>query len=44
MSKDLVCGMVGKEKIKSAYKGKVYYFCSFMCQWAFENNPKQFVK
>lgn len=46
MVKDLVCGMDVDEKkaAKVNYKGKIYYFCSPACQWAFENNPKQFVE
>ena len=44
MNKDIVCEMEGKEKITSTYKGKRYYFCSSMCKWAFDNDPKQFVK
>lgn len=46
MKKDTVCGMDVDEK-KSAkvnYKGKAYYFCSPTCKWAFEKNPKQFIK
>lgn len=42
MPKDVVCGMEGKENIVSTHKGKKYYFCSSMCQWAFDNDPKQF--
>ena len=47
MAKDPVCGMEVDEKkaaAKSKYKGKAYYFCAPSCQWAFENNPEQFVK
>lgn len=46
MTKDLVCGMDVNEKkaAKEKYKGKTYYFCSPTCQWAFKENPKQFVK
>ena len=46
MAKDPVCGMDGDEKraTKMNYKGKAYYFCSPTCQWAFKENPKQFVK
>ena len=44
MLKDPVCGMEGKKNITSTYKGKKYYFCSSVCQWVFEKNPKQFVK
>ncbi len=44
--KDLVCNMDVDEKkaSKIEYKGKNYYFCSPSCQWAFNENPKQFVK
>ena len=46
MAKDLVCGMEVDEKkaAKAQYEGKTYYFCSPTCQWAFNKNPKQFVK
>ena len=46
MAKDLVCGMEVDEKkvAKIKYKNKTYYFCSPTCQWAFESNPKQFIK
>lgn len=46
MVKDPVCGMeLGEKKAaKKSYKGKTYYFCSPSCQWAFEQNPKQFAK
>jgi Cu+-exporting ATPase len=46
MPKDVVCGMEVDEKkaAKVKYKGKTFYFCSPTCQWAFESNPKQFVK
>ncbi|MBI3027416.1 YHS domain-containing protein [Candidatus Woesearchaeota archaeon] len=45
MAKDPVCGMEAKEgKITSKYKCKTYSFCSSTCKWAFDSNPKQFVK
>lgn len=46
MAKDLVCGMEVDEKnaAKKEYKGKTYYFCSPTCQWAFQENPEQFIK
>ena len=46
MEKDLVCGMDVDEKKagKKDYKGKTYYFCNPSCQWAFEQNPEQFLK
>jgi len=46
MTKDLVCGMEIDEKKGSnvKYKGKTYYFCSPTCQWAFKENPEQFLK
>lgn len=46
MAKDPVCKMEVNEKKASKldYKGKEYYFCSPTCQWAFKENPKQFVK
>lgn len=46
MVKDLVCSMEVDEKkaAKLKYKGKTYYFCNPACQWAFKENPKQFIK
>lgn len=46
MAKDSVCGMDVKEKkaTKMKYKNKTYYFCNPTCQWAFKENPEQFVK
>jgi len=46
MAKDPICGMNVDEKkaSKIVYKGKTYYFCNPSCQWAFKNNPKQFIK
>lgn len=45
MHKDPVCGMgVEKENLKETYRGKTYYFCNPACQWAFQKDPRQFVK
>jgi len=46
MAIDPVCKMKVDEKkaLKKTYKGKTYYFCNPTCQWAFEKNPKQFIK
>jgi YHS domain-containing protein len=46
MAKDIVCEMECDEKTaaKYEYKGKVYYFCSASCLWAFQENPDQFLK
>lgn len=46
MAKDPVCGMEIDEKKGTTlnYKGKTYHFCSPSCQWAFKENPEQFVK
>lgn len=46
MPKDPVCKMDvdAKKAAKATHKGKNYYFCSPTCQWAFKENPKQFVK
>ncbi|MEW6035165.1 MAG: YHS domain-containing protein [Candidatus Micrarchaeota archaeon] len=46
MAKDVVCGMEVDEKkaVKESYKGKAYFFCSPSCQWAFRENPGQFLK
>ncbi len=46
MVKDPVCGMNVDEKkaAKMQYQGKIYYFCSPTCKWAFEKEPQQFVK
>lgn len=46
MKKDPVCGMDIDEKnaVTIKYGGKTYYFCNPTCQWAFKNNPGQFVK
>ncbi len=45
MAKDVVCNMEVDERksAKEKYKGKVYYFCSPTCQWAFKENPEQFL-
>ncbi|KOY79892.1 YHS domain-containing protein [Acidianus sp. RZ1] len=39
-----VCGMEGKEEIKTLYKGKVYHFCSTGCKRAFESNPEKYLR
>ena len=47
MAKDLVCGMEVDESnppFTSAYKGKIYYFCSHSCQREFERNPEKYLK
>jgi len=46
MVKDTVCGMEIKEKngANAKFDGKTYHFCSPTCQWAFKENPKQFLK
>lgn len=46
MKKDPVCGMDVDEKkaAKKEHEGETYYFCGPTCQWAFENNPDQFIK
>lgn len=43
--KDLVCNMDvdPKKALKKTYKGKDYYFCGPSCEWAFDNDPKQFI-
>lgn len=45
MAKDPVCGMMVDEKtakIKSAYKGKTYYFCNQSCKATFDKHPDQY--
>ena len=43
--KDPVCGMEVSEKTETTvYKGQKFHFCCASCKWAFEKNPKQFVK
>lgn len=43
--KDPVCGMeIENENLKESFNGKTYYFCNPTCQWAFQKNPKQFIK
>ena len=46
MAKDSVGNMEMDEKkaAKEKYKGKTYYSCSPTFQWAFKQNPTQFVK
>jgi YHS domain-containing protein len=45
MAKDPVCNMDVDEKksAKLKHKSKIYYFCSPTCQWAFKENPEQFM-
>ena len=43
--KDPVCGMeVGEKGELLKYEEKEYRFCCASCRWAFEQNPKQFLK
>jgi Cu+-exporting ATPase len=45
MAKDPVCGMNVDEKtakLKSAYMGKTYYFCSQACKSSFDKNPTKY--
>jgi YHS domain-containing protein len=45
MVKDPICGMMVDEKtaqIKSAYKGKTYYFCNQSCKTTFDKNPAKY--
>jgi YHS domain-containing protein len=47
MAIDPVCGMdvdPAKAVHKTAYKGKVHYFCSSMCKAEFEKNPEHYLK
>lgn len=42
---DPVCGMSldpGKARYRSVYRGKIYYFCSYSCKKAFEENPEHY--
>lgn len=44
--KDLVCGMEFDEETASGtffYKGKTYYFCSFVCRDEFAREPEKYV-
>jgi YHS domain-containing protein len=46
MAIDPVCKMTVDEKtakLKSEYKGKMYYFCAPGCKKAFEENPAKFL-
>lgn len=46
-ARDPVCGMEVDEKTakyKIEFNGKIYYFCSSMCQSEFKKNPKKYVK
>ena len=45
MAIDPVCKMTVDEKtarLKSEYKGKMYYFCAPGCKKAFEDNPAKY--
>lgn len=45
-SQDPVCGMevdIPFAKYTSEYKGTTYFFCSRMCQKAFEDDPQQYL-
>jgi YHS domain-containing protein len=45
MAKDPVCGMMVDEKtakIKSQYRGKIYYFCAQACKITFDKNPGKY--
>ena len=46
MVKDLVCGMEidANKSAKLEHEGKTYHFCSPTCQWAFQTDPKLFIK
>jgi len=46
MAIDPICKMTVDEKtakLKSVYKGKMYYFCAPGCQKAFEENPEKYL-
>ncbi|GAB63241.1 glycogen phosphorylase [Candidatus Jettenia caeni] len=42
MTKDPVCGMVGKEELKYEYKGHIFYFCSNFCRNEFQKSPENY--
>jgi len=45
MAKDPVCGMTVDEKkvkLKTEYKGKIYYFCAPSCKTTFDKNPAKY--
>jgi YHS domain-containing protein len=47
LAKDPVCGMIvdeKRQKFKSDYKGKTYYFCSSACKSTFDNDPGKYAK
>jgi YHS domain-containing protein len=47
LAKDPVCKMEVDEKTakyKSAYMGKIFYFCSASCKGDFDKNPTSYVK
>ena len=46
MAIDPICKMTVDEKtakLKSEYKGKMYYFCAPGCKKAFEDNPGKYL-
>jgi len=46
MAVDPVCGMEVDEMTapaKTAYRGKIYYFCAPACKEEFEENPDDFL-
>jgi YHS domain-containing protein len=46
MAIDPICKMTVDEKtakLKSEYKGKMYYFCAPGCKKAFEANPEKYL-
>lgn len=47
MEKDPVCGMYlikVDEKLKSEYRGEVFYFCCPCCKAKFDLNPGKYLK
>lgn len=42
MTKDPICGMVGKEELKYEYKGRIFYFCSNFCRNEFQKSPENY--
>jgi len=43
--KDVVCGMeVNSKAIKSTFKGKDYYFCSYACKRKFDKDPRKYIQ
>jgi len=46
MAIDPICKMTVDEKtakLKSEYKGKMYYFCAPRCKQAFDANPEKYL-